>query len=457
MHLDRRDLLRLSAASGAVAAGAASSQAAQPPTPTSALGLDVTHFGVRPGSADDQSAALQRAIDTAAGKRAPLAFPPGSYRAGDLKLPAGAQLVGVRGASRLVLGQGPTLIEARGADGLTLTGLVLDGGRKPLPERQGLVHVAQAADIRITDCEITGSGGHGILLEQAAGEISGTAVTDTADVAILSYGARGLLIARNTIRRAGNNGIQILRYENGEDGTIIVDNRVEEVANRSGGSGQFGNGINAHHAANVIVRGNRIAGCAFSAVRGNTAHNIQIVDNTCSDLGEVAIYSEFAFEGAVIAHNQVQRAAVGVSVCNFNEGGRLAVVQGNIIRELKPRRPVGTEPDEDAAGMGIYVEADTTVTGNVVEQAPTAGIMLGWGKYLRDVSVTGNVIRAAQIGVAVSVVPGAGAAVIADNLIAGAARGAVVGVDKLAPITGDLTREDAARYAQLAINGNRVR
>ncbi len=457
MHLDRRDLLRLSAASGAVAAGAASSQAAQPPTPTSALGLDVTHFGVRPGSADDQSAALQRAIDTAAGKRAPLAFPPGSYRAGDLKLPAGAQLVGVRGASRLVLGQGLTLIEARGADGLTLTGLVLDGGRKPLPERQGLVHVAQAADIRITDCEITASGGHGILLEQAAGEISGTAVTDTADVAILSYGARGLLIARNTIRRAGNNGIQILRYENGEDGTIIVDNRVEEVANRSGGSGQFGNGINAHHAANVIVRGNRIAGCAFSAVRGNTAHNIQIVDNTCSDLGEVAIYSEFAFEGAVIAHNQVQRAAVGVSVCNFNEGGRLAVVQGNIIRELKPRRPVGTEPDEDAAGMGIYVEADTTVTGNVVEQAPTAGIMLGWGKYLRDVSVTGNVIRAAQIGVAVSVVPGAGAAVIADNLIAGAARGAVVGVDKLAPITGDLTREDAARYAQLAINGNRVR
>jgi len=46
----------------------------------------------------------------------------------------------------------------------------------------------------------------------------------------------------------------------------------------------------------VIVRGNRIRNCAFSAVRGNTASNIQIVGNACSDIGEVALYSEFGFE-----------------------------------------------------------------------------------------------------------------------------------------------------------------
>jgi uncharacterized secreted repeat protein (TIGR03808 family) len=460
MSFARRDLLRLAAASGAATAAvvAADTATAAPTGAIGALGLDATHFGVRPGSPDDQSAALQRAIDTAAKARVPLALPPGIFRAGELKLPAGAQLLGVRGATRLVLGLGRTLIDAQGADGLTLSGLIVDGGRKPLPDRHGLVRVAQAQNIRITECEILGSGGHGILLEQAAGEISGTTIADAADVALISYDARGLLIARNIIRRAGNNGIQILRYENGDDGTIIVDNRIEDVANRAGGSGQFGNGVNAHRAGNVIVRGNRIRGCAFSAVRGNTAHNIQIVGNTCTDVGEVALYSEFAFEGAVIAHNQVQRAAVGVSVCNFNEGGRLAIVQGNIIRELKPKRPRGTEPDENSAGMGIYVEADTAVTGNVVEQAPTAGIMLGWGAYLRDVSVTGNVVRAAHMGIAVSVVAGAGAAVIADNMIADAALGAVVGVDKLNPITGDLTRDGAAaRYAQLAISGNRVR
>ncbi len=58
---------------------------------------------------------------------------------------------------------------------------------------------------------------------------------------------------------------------------------------------------NPHCDCSVSVSGNRIQNCAFSAVRGNSAANIQIVGNSCSDLGEVALYSEFAFEGAVIA------------------------------------------------------------------------------------------------------------------------------------------------------------
>ena len=94
----------------------------------------------------------------------------------------------------------------------------------------------------------------------------------------------------------------------------------------------------------MIVRGNRIRHCAYSAVRGNAAANIQIAGNSISDVGEVALYAEFGFEGAVIANNSVDGAAIGVSVTNFNEGGRLAVVQGNIIRNLKPQRPAGTDP-----------------------------------------------------------------------------------------------------------------
>ena len=82
----------------------------------------------------------------------------------------------------------------------------------------------------------------------------------------------------------------------------------------------------------------------------------------------------------MIANNTVDGAALGISVTNFNEGGRLAVVQGNLIRNLKPKRPAGTDPD-DAAGVGIAVEADAAVTGNVVENAPTAGINVGWGRH----------------------------------------------------------------------------
>ena len=69
--------------------------------------------------------------------------------------------------------------------------------------------------------------------------------------------------------------------------------------------------------------------------------------NLSNDLArcEVALYAEFGFEGAVIANNTIDGAAIGVAVTNFNQGGRLAVVQGNLIRNLVPKRPVGTDPN----------------------------------------------------------------------------------------------------------------
>jgi uncharacterized secreted repeat protein (TIGR03808 family) len=451
MDIDRRHLLGLGAiAAGVTAAGAGAA------SPLGTLGLDAAHFGLRPGSSEDQSRVLQNAIDAAARGRAPLAIAPGIYRAGNLKLPAGAQLLGVRGATQIVLTEGPSLLAATGADHVTLSGLVLNGGKRPLGDAHGLLNLENCRSVRIVDCEVLSSGGQGIRCVAVDGEVSGTTLTDIADVAILSYNAAGLVLARNTIIGAGNNGIQIIRWEAGDDGTIVVDNRVENIANRSGGSGQYGNAINVFRAANVIVRGNRIRHCAFSAVRGNTASNIQIEGNSISDAGEVALYAEFGFEGAIIANNNVDGAAIGVSVTNFNEGGRLAVVQGNIIRNLKPQRPPGTDPG-DAAGVGISVEADTAVTGNVIENAPFAGIMLGWGRYLRDVAATGNVVRKADIGIGVSVTPGSAATLVANNVISDARRGAIVGMAGAKAVTADLSQGGFESFAHLTINGNRVR
>ncbi len=64
--------------------------------------------------------------------------------------------------------------------------------------------------------------------------------------------------------------------------------------------------------------------------------------------------------------------------------------------------------------------------------------MLGFGRYLRDVAATGNVVRKADIGIAVSVAPGAGSALIANNVIAEVLRGAIVGMDGRRIVTGDL-------------------
>ncbi|MGA8898303.1 TIGR03808 family TAT-translocated repetitive protein, partial [Bradyrhizobium sp.] len=381
MPLNRRHFFGITAAGAGAIAMPRQATAAQP---VSVLGRDATQYGLRPGSPDDQTKVLQRAIDEAARAQAPLALPPGVYRVGALHLPNGSQLVGVRGSTRLVFGGGASMFTSEGAVSVGLNNLVLDGGNIPLPTRRGLVHCLSGRDIRITDCEIVASGGNAIWLESIAGDISGNIVSKTAATAIVSFDASGLTVMRNTIRDTNDNGIEILRTSIGDDGTLVADNHIEDIKAGPGGSGQYGNAINAFRAGNVIVRGNRIKNCDYSAVRGNSASNIQISGNSVSDVREVALYSEFAFEGAVIANNTVDGAALGVSVCNFNEGGRLAVVQGNIIRNLLAKRPIGTAPDDDG-GIGIYVEADTSVSGNVIENAPSFGIVAGWGKYLRDV------------------------------------------------------------------------
>jgi uncharacterized secreted repeat protein (TIGR03808 family) len=452
MDVNRRHLFGIVAA-GAGALVTSPSAAAQP---ISVLGRDATHYGLRPGSPDDQTKILQRAIDDAARAQAPLAMAPGVYSTGMLRLPNGAQLVGVRGATRLVFNGGASMVTSEGAGNLGLDGLVLDGGGVALPTRRGLVHCLGGRDIRITDCEIVASGGNGIWFENVAGDISGNIISKTATTAIVSFDANGLTVMRNTIQDTNDNGIEILRTSIGDDGTLVADNRIENIKAGPGGSGQYGNAINAFRAGNVIVRGNRIKNCDYSAIRGNSASNIQITGNSVSDVREVALYSEFAFEGAVIANNTVDGAALGVSVCNFNEGGRLAVVQGNIIRNLLAKRPIGTTPDDDG-GIGIYVEADTSVSGNVIENAPSFGIVAGWGKYLRDVAISGNVIRNAFVGIGVSVTPGAGTALVNNNMISEAPRGAVVGLDHARPITPDLTAEGAPRFAQVVVGMNAVR
>jgi uncharacterized secreted repeat protein (TIGR03808 family) len=455
MDLNRRHLIAASAA-GAVSAFAMSPHAARAAPLTSTLGRDATQYGVRPGSPDDQTKVLQRAIDEATRAQVPLALPPGVYRTRLLRLQSGSQLIGVRGATRLVFNGGASMLSGEGANSLGLANITLDGGGIALPPRRGLVHCLGGRDVRISDCEITGSGGNGIWLENVAGDVSGNIIIRSATTAIVSFDAQGLLVSRNTILGTNDNGIEILRTRIGDDGTQVLDNRIEDIKAGPGGSGQYGNAINAFRAGNVIVRGNRIRNCDYSAVRGNSASNIQITGNSVSDVREVALYSEFSFEGAVIANNTVDGAALGVSVCNFNEGGRIAVVQGNIIRNLLPKRPIGTAPD-DAAGIGIYVEADTTVSGNVIENAPSFGILAGWGEYLRDVAITGNVIRNAFVGIGVSVATGAGTALVANNMISETPRGAVVGLDHARPMTPDLSGDGAPRFSQVVLGTNAVK
>lgn len=210
-----------------------------------------------------------------------------------------------------------------------------------------------------------------------------------------------------------------------------------QILARSGGSGQNGNGINMFPASGVRVEGNRITD---SAVSGNAASTILILGNAFQRIGEVALYAEFVFEGAVIANNLVDGAAAGISVTNLNVCGRLAVVHGNLVRNLERRE----FEQVDKRGEGIAVEADASVIGNIVENALTAGIVIGWGSYMRDVIVSGNLIRDAGVGISISSDTAAGACLVTGNMISGTRDGAIRAMDQGPEHEPDLAREPVA-------------
>src|SRR5579863_4732392 len=116
-----------------------------------------------------------------------------------LRLQGGTQLVGVRGATRLLFSGGASMLSGEGASSIGLANIILDGDEIPLPTRRGLVHCLGGRDIRITDCEIAGSGGNGIWLENVSGEVSGNIIAKSATTAIVSFDAQGLQVTRNSI------------------------------------------------------------------------------------------------------------------------------------------------------------------------------------------------------------------------------------------------------------------
>lgn len=417
--------------------------------------INASELGVHPGAFDNQSKAFARMLAKAAETDTPVFMPPGTYAISNITLPSRVRLSGVPGATRLVYAGDGHLLAAENAGHIEFTGLVFDGANRWLGDNvQGLIDMRGVAHFVLDNCQVMGSGKNGVSLERVSGRIERSEITGAADAGIFSVEARRLQISANTVADCGNGGILVHRWQPGEDGTIVTGNRVERILARNGGTGQFGNGINIFRAGNVIVSGNQVADCAFSAIRSNSGSNIQMSGNTCLRSGETALYSEFAFEGAVISNNIVDGGANGISVVNFNEGGRMSIVSANLVRNLSETGPYPA--DSPGFGIGISVEADTSVTGNVVENAPLFGMQFGWGPYLRNVVATGNIIRNAGEGIAVSVVEGTGATVISDNIIDGARRGAIIGHRWAAAVTGDLAAEGAEVFPGLTVERNRV-
>jgi uncharacterized secreted repeat protein (TIGR03808 family) len=387
---------------------------------SAATALTTTPVAASAGS--DQTRELQAAIDKAAARDGVLRLPAGKYPVSGLRITSPLQLEGVSGHTVLSGLQGATILSVEDARHVSISGITFEGGD------------------------------NGLMLANSGGRIVGNEFSGQEKTALHALDSKGLEISGNHVHDIGNNGIQVWTSDTAEDGTLVTNNRVERIAARDGGSGQNGNGINVYKAAHVVVSNNRITDCSYSAIRNNSGSNCQIMGNSISRTLEVAIYVEFAFEGAMVGNNMIDDAAFGISITNFNEGGRLAVCSSNIVRNIHGGKTAGV-----GSGGGIYAEADTLIANNVIENARDFGIGLGWGPYARNLSAQGNLIQNCGTGITASVTEGAGQSCIASNIISGAKKAAITGMDYLEPRTDDLGKADAKAPDMILLRDNIIR
>lgn len=416
-------------------------------------GFDASEAGILPGAEDDQSRKLQELIDRAAAVGQPVFLPAGSYEVANLELRDGSRLTGVPGLTRLVYRGDGHLIAAQDVGRVSLSGLTFDGANRWLADyTEGLLAFRSVGEAVIEGCEVVGSRKCGIYLARSGGRVEGTRVTGAAEAGLWAIEGKAFTIRNNQVFDCGNGGILVHRWTKGEDGSVITGNRVARIGASNGGTGQYGNGINIFRADAVLVSGNHVSDCAFSAVRANSASNITISGNQCFRSGETALYAEFEFEGALIEGNLIDGAAIGISVANLDQGGRLSIVSDNIVRRIVNKGPY--EPQVSGFGFGISVEADTLVRGNLVEGAETAALAIGWGPYLRNVIVSENILRGTPEGMRVSVVEGAGETMIRDNIIESPKGGAILGYRWNERVGGDMI-DGESKIDHLTLSGNR--
>lgn len=423
--------------------------------PLGHLGLDAGQLGLRPGAAEDQSRQLLAALKQASARGAPLLLPPGRYRIGGAALPENARIVGVPGETHLVTANGQPVLIARNTGRAELTGLSFDGLDIPATQRGGLLTAENVGELTVSGCAFAKAGSVGLTLDRCGGRITASRFGGMRDAALFAIDSKGLTVEQNRFEDCGNNGIQIWRNQPGDDGSIVRGNHVLRIRADAGGNGQNGNGISVFRAGGVIIESNQLRDCAMTFIRNNSGSGVQMLGNQGRRCGEVGLYSEFAFEGAIIANNLVEDCAQGANITNLDHGGRLAIFANNIIR--KARRGIAPNGKEPIGGIGVHVEAEAAVTGNVIEDASDISISLGWSWGMRNLAATGNVIRKTGIGISVSLVPKERNALIANNVISEARDGAVIGTEYGKPVTGDLTKAPDARASGIVVANNAVR
>jgi len=244
MDVNRRHLIGASAAGVAGAAGRAGDAARAAPL-ASSLGRTSRNSVCGRGSADDQTKALQKAIDEAGAQGAAGDCRPClSYRHAASFERHATDRRARRHQTRLHRRSVDAV--GRRRDSVTLTGITLDGGGVPLPARRGLIHCLAGRDVSHRDCEILAAAA-ARSGRKISGDVSGQYHQQHRGDSDRVFDAKGLIVSRTAS--------QALATTHRDPAHI---DRRRRYACRGqphrghqggpGGSGQYGNAINAFRA-----------------------------------------------------------------------------------------------------------------------------------------------------------------------------------------------------------------
>ncbi len=455
--MDRRNFLSLAKTTGAISIGLTVGMHANivNAETKSKHVFNAADYGLEPNISSDQTNILQQAIDAATAKQQSLFIPAGFYNIKAVTLPTNCHIFGVNGQTKLIQKDDSPIILCENVANIQINTLIFEGNFASSPNSK-IIDFSSVDGFMIEQCKVYNSQGNGFMIYKSTGQIIANEFSSLGHVAIFATDCKNLKIIRNTIQNIDNNGILIWQGNKADDGSIISHNHISKIDSKAGGTGQNGNGINIFKANKVIVSENQFDDCFFSAVRINNGDNCQIINNNCSNIGEVALYAEFAFNGVIINNNMVDLAAAGISISNLNDNGHLAVCKGNLLRNLTLR--FDRDGENDPRSFGIAAEGDVLIEGNVIENATSFGIGGGYGAYQRNLSIVNNMVKDCGYGIIFSVAPNAGKVAISNNSIANGRKQAIAGFewDKIA--TDDLIHDnqkfDQGSYANVHISNN---
>jgi polygalacturonase len=361
------------------------------PYPAGAVAaLDVRVFGARGDGVQDDTAALQAALDAGAGKM--VYVPPGTYLVdADGYRDGGSGGIVPRSGTRLVLAPDATLrarttgssdyvvVRLERVSDVTIEGGTIQGDRHTHTGREGEwgfgIGIFGATDITLKDLTVRDAWGDGIFVEEAL-----------PDWSVMSRN----ITLRNVVSTGNRRqGLSVL----GVEGLTVIDSVFERTEGTPPSAGVdvepggYGHTVKDVTFWNCTFRDNAGRGFVADATTGDDIANVRIVGGASTGNRWEGVVFHRATGGALVSGMVI--AGNGASGVFLREAAQVTV-EGNDVR--------GNSASADANYFGIHVQRSRAVTvrDNVVRREDGRERQHRYGVALEDstdVLVTGNDVR----------------------------------------------------------------